>query len=145
MTDDHQILAEIVADLMRMVDSWEKAADHAERAAAMAYRRAAADLRAYVTGELPNAQPEPVYQALSTAEVERVLAEAGIRPSRLFADRDHAFSAIFARLPAVPLEERLSKMETIPGLQVIESGTLMETREPFIDFGFVSSGTGSRS
>jgi hypothetical protein len=139
MSDDQQMLNEVVADLMKLVEKWEQAAENADRAAALAYRRAAADLRTYVTGDLPtDASNETAFQVVPMSEVEQMLTLVGVRPKRLFADKDHTFSAIFARLPVVPLEDRINKLNTLPGLQIIESGTLMETGEPFIDFGFTN-------
>jgi len=92
-----------------------------------------------VTGDLPtDASNETAFQVVPMSEVEQMLTLVGVRPKRLFADKDHTFSAIFARLPAVPMEDRINKLTTLPGLQIIESGTLMETGEPFIDFGFTN-------
>ena len=140
MPDEQELLTEIVADLMKLVEKWELNANHAERAAALAYRRAAADLRAYVTGDLPTDVPAaPTYEMMPTANVEQMLAMVGVRPKRLYADKDHTFTAIFARLPVVALESRIEKLKELPGLQIIESGTLMESGEPFIDFGFTSN------
>ena len=74
---------------------------------------------------------------VSREEVERVLKRARLKANHLYQDSSHVFSAIFARMPPLPLEERIQRLtKACDTIIVLESGTLPDTGDPYIDFGF---------
>lgn len=119
-----------------------------QRGIANAYQNAAQDLRAYFK-QAASREGLPMQNAPTTVEqyelfievsrdeVERVLKRARLKANHLYQDSSHVFSAIFARMPPLPLEERIQRLtKACDTIIVLESGTLPDTGDPYIDFGF---------
>ncbi|MBZ0277283.1 MAG: serine/threonine protein kinase [Anaerolineae bacterium] len=119
------------------------------RGIANAYQNAAQDLRNYLQQaplepESSPAQATSIEQyelfiPVSRTDVERVLKRAQLKANNLYQDGGHVFSAIFARMPPIPLEERINRLsKACESIIVLESGTLPDSGDPYIDFGFTA-------
>ncbi|MCB9454034.1 MAG: serine/threonine protein kinase [Anaerolineaceae bacterium] len=121
-----------------------------QRGLANAYQNAAQDLRRYIQEAaatvpqesfMPNdpttIEAYTLFIDVSRSEVEKVLKRARLKFSNLYEDNSHVFSAIFARMPPLPLEERIQRLtKACDTIIVLESGTLPDSGDPYIDFGF---------
>jgi serine/threonine protein kinase len=157
---EHPLVARVqalTADLLRIAQKWEKAAQEAEtnsvkpnmernivyfnRGIAKAYTTAVAELRAILetTGkgdDVPVSLPK-IYSAVTRKEVTDLLEKLNMKVSDLYGDKDHVFTAIFPRLPLFTLEDRIARLrEAAPGVIILDSGKVSDTGEPFLDFAF---------
>jgi serine/threonine protein kinase len=119
-----------------------------QRGLANAYQNAAQDMRTYFkqvtsqAGSPMQNMPTTVDQyelfiQVSREEVERVFKRARLKTNHLYEDSSHVFSAIFARMPPLPLDERIHRLtKACDTIIVLESGILPDSGDPFIDFGF---------
>jgi serine/threonine protein kinase len=157
---EHPLVARVQslnAELLRVVQKWEKAAQEAEtnsvkpnversivyfnRGMAKAYSSAAAELRAILEttgkGEAAGPNLSPVYAAVTRKEVTDLLEKLGMKVGDLYSDKEYVFTAIFPRLPLFTLEDRIARLrDAAPGILILDSGKVSQTEEPYIDFAF---------
>jgi hypothetical protein len=142
-------------DLLALAQKWESLAaeareqtrlTHASDLSRAAYNEgvvrtylaAAADLRALirpVESEASSAPPQ--YLAVTEADAADVLRRAGLFTRSLTLHPDRVFSAVFSRLQPLTLESRIRELTAAdPRVVVLDSGTLRDSGDPYIDFAF---------
>lgn len=153
-------LDSLTADLLDLIEKWEKLAKKAESTAqraeaeddtpttyyqngiAEAYYMAAAELTALLEeseeADLdPTQADETTFARVTLAEVEYLLRRANIQVTNLYEDAGPIFTAVFPRLLSISVNERIQTLEErAPGIIILETGTLSQTGEFFIDFAF---------
>ncbi len=89
---------------------------------------------------MPTQQAYQLFVHVEKRVVEKLLAEARMQAANVYVDKGNVFSAIFPKLPFIPMEERLQRLSlTSASIIVLESGALPNTGQPYIDFGFTTS------
>lgn len=113
------------------------------RAVAHTYQLAAQELRT-LTSEALKTDPsqaqaeESPYVIVPLKDLRARIEKTGMKLTNLYEDkRERVYTAIFPKTPPVAIEERVRKLLTLsPEMQILETGKLPETGEPFIDFAF---------
>lgn len=104
------------------------------------YLAAAADLRdllAPASPEPPAAPPQ--YLAVTEREAAEILRRAGLFVRTLTLHPDGVFSAMFSRLQPITLESRIRELTAADArVVVLDSGSLRDSGDPFIDFAFTA-------
>ncbi len=144
-------------DLHRLIERWEALADEAReqtrvthasdlsRAAfnqgvLQTYQAVLRDLRDLLEEAPAPAAETPLYLATSEADAQAVLQRAGLFARSLTLHPDNVFSAVFSRLQPITLENRVRQLRAADArLVIVDSGTLRDTGDPYIDFAFVDS------
>lgn len=110
------------------------------RGVAETYKTALAELNALLAE--PEAQPEPEalrLQLVSEDKVRNLLTQLSLFPRMLRRHDDGAFTAIFSRLQPVSAARRAELLRGAdPALRILHEGTLPDTGDPYVEFGFVS-------
>lgn len=106
------------------------------------YLGVANDLRALLSpatsAETPT--PAPHYLAVPESEAADLLRRAGLFARSLTLHPDGVFSAVFSRLQPVTLENRVAQLSAAdPRIVIVDSGTLRDTGDPYIDFAFTNA------
>ncbi len=144
-------------DLYRLIEQWEARADEAREQTRLAhasdlsrvtfnqgvlqtYQNAIRDLRDLLAAAPAPPVDTPQYLATSEADAHAVLQRAGLFTRSLTLHPDRVFTAVFSRLQPITLENRLRQLRAADArLVIVNSGTLRDTGDPYIDFAFVDS------
>lgn len=144
-------------DLYRLIERWEALADEARGQTRIAhasdlsrvafnqgvvqtYQNAIRDLRDLLAEAPAHTAATSPYLATAEADAQAVLQRAGLFTRSLTLHPDHVFTAVFSRLQPITLENRLRQLRAADSrLVVVDSGTLRDTGDPYIDFAFVDS------
>jgi serine/threonine protein kinase len=154
---DSAVVQSFMDEVAQIANAWEQKAITAEkksttvqvgdqrtvyfqRGIAQAYRDALRDLDALLTNNqqsLGAGRDIVKYIPVKREKVELLFKRAKIQLSSLYLDNENIFTAIFPNLLSIKLDKRLDQIHNaLPGVIVIDSGTVPDTYEPFIDFGF---------
>jgi hypothetical protein len=110
------------------------------RGVADTYKAALAELRALLAD--PEAPPDPteaLLQTVTDTEVSAMLSRIGLFPRLLRRHDDGAFTALFSRLQPVSAARRAELLRGAdPRLRILHEGTLQDTGDPYVEFGFVN-------
>lgn len=110
------------------------------RGVAETYRTALAELNALIAEPAAAPQPDALrLQMVSEETVRSLLTRLGLFPRTLRRHDDGAFTAIFSRLQPVSAARRAELLRGAdPHLHILHEGTLPDTGDPYVEFGFVS-------
>jgi len=112
------------------------------RGVAETYKTALAELNALL--DVPEEQAEPASPRLRMVDetaVQQLFVRLGLFPRLLRRHEDGAFTAIFSRLQPVSAARRADLMRGAdPQLRILHEGTLPDTGDPYIEFGFLEAG-----
>jgi serine/threonine protein kinase len=146
------------SQLLGLIEKWEARAYEAtsqkasarsdahmssfHKAVAETYKAAAQDLREVLTqGGDANAegdQPQ-VFVNVSRSEVEHLLERSRMKFSNIYEDRGSIFTVVFPKMPPIPFETRAAKLRDLAsGIVILQTGTLDDTDQPYLDFGFTA-------
>lgn len=123
----------------RQVKTGDLQAAYYFRGVAETYKTALAELRALIDepAEAP-ASAVALLQTVTEADVRTLLSRLGLFPRQVRRHDDGAFTAVFSRLQPVSAARR---SELLTGgdrrLRILHEGTLPDTGDPYVEFGFV--------
>lgn len=112
------------------------------RGVAETYKLALADLNALLADPVAQAEPPALrLRTVSEETVQQLFTRLGLFPRVLRRHEDGAFTVIFSRLQPVSAARRAELLRGAdPGLRILHEGTLPDTGDPYIEFGFLEAG-----
>jgi hypothetical protein len=156
--DERQVKPdEILTALRGLEATWEKRAAESQamvqklrigdpnqsyyRGMAEAYKAALKDLRGLLNpGEVASpVAAEEHYIPVNRERVRLLLERAGLTVNDLHAHKDNTFSAVFAPLQVLTMDERIVKITSLGDVAILDTGKLPNTSKPYIDFAFRSA------
>jgi hypothetical protein len=111
------------------------------RGIAEGYKEVLKDLRVLLYEPAEAKADEQVVEVYTAVDRDRALAlleRAGLSISDLHAHKDNTFSAVFAPLQVLTVEERIAKLTTMGDVAILDTGRLPNSNKAYIDFAFRS-------
>ena len=111
------------------------------RGVAETYKTVLAELNGLLSEPEVPAPSAPKLKMVSEEAVQKLLTGLGLFPRTLRRHEDGAFTAIFSRLqPISAARRRELLLGANPHLRILHEGTLPDTGDPYLEFGWVSEG-----
>ena len=128
------------ANRSRQIRTGDLQAAYFFRGVAETYKTALAELRALLNETVEDAAPEALQLLrVPEEEVRALFARLNLFPRILRRHDDGAYTAIFSRLQPVSQARRTELLTGAdPRLRILHEGALLDTGDPYIEFGFVA-------
>jgi|GEM_PF-2211590 len=154
--DSEWRIEDIIAALRALEGQWETRAGEVQaamqklrvadpnrtyyRGLAEGYGAALKDLRAllYPAAGGETAAVDESFVPVSAERARALLERAGLAVSDLHAHKDNSFSAVFAPLQVLSVEERIAKLTSAGDVAILDTGRLPNSNKAYIDFAFRS-------
>lgn len=111
------------------------------RGIAEGYKAALKDLRALMhePDETQPAEAAETYVAVDRGRALKVLDRAGLSITDLHVHKDNTFTAVFAPLQVLSMDERITRLMSAADVAILDTGRLPNTNKAYIDFAFRSA------